>query len=90
MIGLGPGIEVPREMIQEIDMEITKVGVETEDKGLEQIQEIEGIDQGLDLAPTLAQIGAGQDATSAMNMTTSLENALTLSWMKNRMLFCSC
>ena len=67
-----------------------KVGVGTEDKGAELLQETEGIDQGLDLAPVLAQIGRDQDAIGAMNMTTSLENGLTLCWMKNRMLFCSC
>ena len=73
-----------------VNIEITKVGVETEDKGLEQIQETGGIDQGLDLAPVLTQIGTGQDAIGAKNMTTSLENALMLCQMKNRMLFCSC
>ena len=64
--------------------------VEHWDKGLEQIQETEEIEQGLDLAPILAQIGIGQDAIGAMNMTTLQENALTLCWMKNKMLFCSC
>ena len=78
MIGLGPGIEALQEIIQEIGIEITKVGEETEDKGLEQIQETEGIDQGQDLAPILAQKGTGQDAIGAMNMTTLQENALTL------------
>ena len=89
MIGLGPGIEALQEIIQEIGIEITKVGVETEDKGLEQIQETEGIDQGQHLAPVLAQIGTGQDAIGAMNMTTLQQNALTLCQMKNRMLSCS-
>ena len=46
MIGLGPGIEALQEIIQEMGIEITKVGVEAEDKCLEQIQETEGIDQG--------------------------------------------
>ena len=58
VIRLGPGIEALQEIIQEIGIEITKV------------QETEGIDQGQDLAPILAQIGTGQDATGAMNMTT--------------------
>ena len=53
MIGLGPGIEAFQEIIREIGIEITKVGVETEDNGLEQIQETEGIDQGQDLAHVL-------------------------------------
>ena len=44
MIGLGPGIEVLQEIIQEIGIGIIKVGVETEDEGLEQIQETEGRD----------------------------------------------
>ena len=90
MIGLGPGIEVLQEIVQKIGIGIIKVGVETEDKGLKQIQETEGIDQGPDLAPVLAQIGTGQDAIGAMNMTTLQENALTLYQMKNRMLSCSC
>ena len=77
MICLGPGIEALQGIIQEIDIEITKVGVETEDKGVEQIKETEGIDQGPELAPILAQIGTGQDAIGAMNMTTLQENALT-------------
>ena len=68
----------------------TQSRVETEDKGPEQLQETERIDQGLDLAPILAQIGTGQDAIGVMNVTTLLENALTLCWMKNRKLFCSC
>ena len=90
MIGLGPGIEVLQGIIQEIGIEITIVGVETEDTGLEQIQETEGIDQGPDLAPMLAQIGTGQDAIGAMNMTTLQEIALTLCWMKSRILSYSC
>ena len=90
MIGLGPGIEALHEIIQEIGIEITKVGVETEDKGLEQIQETEGIDHSRDLAPILAQIGTDQDAIGATNMTILQENALTLCQMKNKMLFCSC
>ena len=73
MIGLGPGIEALQGIIWEIGMEITKVEVEAEDIGLEQIQETEGIDQGPDLAPMLAQIGTGQDAIGAMNMTTLQE-----------------
>ena len=73
MIGLDPGIEALHGIIQEIGIE----GVETEDTGLEQIQETEGIDQGPELAPMLAQIGTGQDAIDAMNMTTLQENALT-------------
>ena len=68
-------------------MVIAKVGVGTEDKGPELVQEIEGIDHGLDLAPVLAQKGTGQDAIDAMNMTTLLENALMLCQMKNRMQF---
>ena len=68
MIGLGPGIEVLQEIIQEIALGTVKVGVETEGKGPELHQEKEGIDQGLDLVPMLAQIGAGQDAIDAMNM----------------------
>ena len=59
-------------------------------KGPELLQETEGIDQGLDQTPVLAQIGTGQDAIGARNMTTLLENALTLCWMRNRMLFCKC
>ena len=90
VIGPGPGIEIPQEIIQEIDIEITKVGVETGGKGLEQIQDTEEIYQGLDLGHVLAQIGTGQDAIGAMNMTSLLEIALTLCQMKNRMLFCSC
>ena len=90
VIGLGLDMEVLQEMIQEIDIEITKVGVETEDKGLEQIQETEGIDQDLDLAHVLEHIGTGQDVIGAINMTTLQENALTLCQMKNGMLFCSC
>ena len=39
MIGLGPGIETLQGIIQEIGIEITKVGVQTEDTGLEQIQD---------------------------------------------------
>ena len=57
MIGQGPGIEVFQEIIQEIGIGMVKVGVETEDKGPEPHQEKEGIDQGLDLVPMLAQIG---------------------------------
>ena len=68
---------------------MAKIEVETEDKGPELFQETEGIDQGLDQAPMLAQIGIGQDAIGAMNMTNSLENALTLCQMRNRMLFCN-
>ena len=90
MIDLGPGIEAFQEIAQGIDIEITKVGVETEDKGLEQIQETEEIDQGLDPVPILAQIGTGQDAIGAMNMTLLQENGLTLCRMKNKILFCSC
>ena len=90
MIGLGPGIEALQEIIQEKGIEIAKGGVETEDKGLEQIQETEGIDQGQDLVSVLAQIGTGQDAIGAMNMTTLQENDLTLCQMKNMMLSCSC
>ena len=77
-------------MIQEIDIKMAKIEVGTEDKGPELFQETEEIDQGLDPAPMLAQIGIGQDAIGAMNMTTSLENALMLYQMKNRMLFCNC
>ena len=90
MIDLGPGIEAPQEIIQEIGIEITKVGVKTEDRSLEQIQETEGIDQGQDLTPILAQIGTGQDAIGAMNMTALQKNALTLCRMENRMLSSSC
>ena len=90
MIGPGQGIEAPQEMIQEIDIVMAKIEAGTEDKGLGLLQETEQIDQGLDQAPMLAQIGIGQDAIGAMNMTTLLENALTSCWMKNRMLFCSC
>ena len=71
-------------------MVITKIEVGTEDKGPELFQETEGIDQGLDQAPELEQIGIGQDAIGVMNMTTSLENALTLCQMRNRMLLCNC
>ena len=59
MIGPGPGIETPQEIIQEICMEMAKIEVGTEDKGPELFQETEGIDQGLDQAPMLAQIGIG-------------------------------
>ena len=69
---------------------MAKTEVGTEDKGPELLQDTEGIDQGLDQAPQLAQIGIGQDARGRMNMTTSLENALTLCQMRNRMLFCNC
>ena len=69
---------------------MAKLGIGTEDNGPELLQETEGIDQGLDQAPMLTQIGTGQDAIGAMNMTTLLENALTLSQMRNRMLFCKC
>ena len=64
-------------------------GVETEDKGLEQIQETDGTDQDPDLVPILTQTGTGQDAIGVMSMTTLQENALTLCQMKNRMLSCS-
>ena len=90
MVGLGPGIEVLQEIIQEIDIGMVKVGVETGDKFLEQIQETEEIDQGLDPAPMLAQIRTGQDAIDAINMTTLLENVLTLCWMRNRKQFYNC
>ena len=90
MIDPGPGIEAPQDVIQEIDMVMAKIEVRIEDKGPELFQETEGIDQGLDQAPELAQIGIGQDAIGAMNMTTSLENALMLCQMRNRMLFCNC
>ena len=50
----------------------------------------EGINQGLDLVPVLVQIGLGQDAIDAMNMTTSLENALMLCWMSNKKQFYNC
>ena len=69
---------------------IARIEVGTEDKGLELFQETEGIDQGLDQAPMLAQIGIGQDAIGAMSMTTLLGNALTLCQMRNRLLFCNC
>ena len=90
MKGLGPGIEALQEIIQEIGIEITKVGVGTEDKDLEQVQETQGIAQCQDLTPILAQIGTGQDAIGAMNMTTLQENVLMLCQMKNGMLSCSC
>ena len=86
----GLGIEAPREIFQEIGMVMAEIEVGTEDKGAELLQETEGIDQGLDQAPMLAQIGIDQDAINAMNMTTLLENALTLCQMRNRMLFCNC
>ena len=70
---------------------MAKVEVGTEDKGPELFQEIGKIDQGPDQAPVLAQIGISLDAIDAMNMTTLLENALTLCQMKNRkMLLCNC
>ena len=69
---------------------MAKIEIGTEDKGPELFQETEGIDQGLDQAPMLAQKGIGQDAIGAMNMTTSLGNALMLCQMRNRMLFCNC
>ena len=53
------------------------------DKDPELPQE-ERLDQGLDLVPMLVHIETDQDAIGAMNMTTSLENALTLCWMKNK------
>ena len=71
-------------------MEMAKIEVGTEDKGPELFQETGGIDQGLDQAPMLAQIGIGQDAIGEMNMTTSLGNALMLCWMRKRILFCNC
>ena len=71
-------------------MEMAKIEVGTEDKGPELLQETEGIGQGLDQAPMLAQIGIGQDAIDAMGMTTLLGNALISCQMRNRMLFCNC
>ena len=71
-------------------MEMAKIEVGTENKGPELFEETEEIDQGLDQAPVLVQIGIGQDTIGAMNMTTLLENALMLCQMRNRMLFCNC
>ena len=71
-------------------MEMAKIEVGTEDKGPEILQETEGTGQGLDQAPMLAQIGICQDTIGAVSMTTLLGNALTLCWMRNRMLFCNC
>ena len=69
---------------------LIKVEVGIEEKGQGLHQEKERIDQGLDPAPMLVQIGTGQDAIGAMNMTISLENALTLCWMGNRKQFYNC
>ena len=77
--------------IQEIAIAETKVEVETEDKGPELFQEIGKIDQGLDQVLMLTQIGIGQGAIDAMNMTTLLENALTLCHIKiKKVLLCNC
>ena len=84
MRGLGPGIEVPQEIIQQTGTELTKAEVGIEDKGPELLQEKERIDQGLDLVPVSVQIGTGQDAIDAINMTILLENALMLCQMKSR------
>ena len=54
------------------------------DKDPELPQEKERLDQSLDPVPMLVQIESGQDAIGAMNMTTSLDNALTLCQMKNK------
>ena len=59
--------------------------MEDKDPGLH--QEKERTDQGVGPVPMLVQIGTGQDAIDAMNMTTLLENALMLCWMKNRKKF---
>ena len=65
--------------------ELTKVQVEMEDIGPELPQEKEkGTDQGLDPVPMSVQIGAGQDAIDAMNINTSLEDALTRYQKKSR------
>ena len=69
---------------------MAKIEVGREDKGPELLQETEGIDQGLDQAPVLAQIRIGQDLIGTMNMTTSVENALMFCRMRNKMLFCNC
>ena len=84
MRGLGPDIEVPQEIIQQAGTELIKVQVEIENIGPELPQEKEkGKDQGLDPVPMSVQIGTGQDAIDAMNMTTLLENALTIYWRKS-------
>ena len=90
MIGPGLGIEVPKEIIQYVGIELTKVGVGIEDKGPGLHQEKERTDQGLGPVPMLVQIGTDQDAIDAMNITTLLENALTLCQMKNRKQFYNC
>ena len=58
MRGLGQGIEVPREIIQQTGIELTKVQVEIEYIGQELLQEKEKrTDQGLDPVPMSVQIG---------------------------------
>ena len=71
-------------------MEMAKIEVGIEDKGPELLQETEGIGQGLDQAPMLAQIGIGQEDIGTMSRTTLLRNALMLCQMRNRRLFCNC
>ena len=90
MVGLGPGIEVPQEIIQEVGIELTKKGVGIEDKDQELHQEKERTDQGLGPAPMLVQIGTDQDAIDAMNMTTSLGNALMSCQMRSRKQIYNC
>ena len=79
----GLGIEVPQEIIQQAGIELTKVQIEIEDIGPELPQEkVNWTDQGLDPVSMSVLIGTGQDAIDAMNMTTSLENAITMYWRK--------
>ena len=90
---IGPDLDIgaTQGRIEEIGTAEARAEVETGDKGPELFQEIGKIDQGLDQAPMLIQIGIGQDAIDAMNMTTLLENALTSCQIKNRkVLFCNC
>ena len=54
MIGQDPGIEALQGIIQEIGIQITEVGVETEDTGLEQIHETEGTEHSPDLASNVS------------------------------------
>ena len=90
VIGLGPGIEVPQEVIQWTGIELTKVGVGIEDKDPGLHLEKERTHQGLGPVPMLVQTGTAQGAIDAMKMTTSLENALMLCRMKNTKQFYNC
>ena len=64
-------------------MQLIKVGV-GKDRYPELPPERERQGQGQDPVPELVQIGIGQDAIGVMNMTISLENALTSCGMRSK------